>query len=63
MKLADDVTGGEVDLSEAVVEIRGEEDNLPGVVGDTVVSTMFAVPCWWSWKIVMLKSASAPSRV
>jgi hypothetical protein len=54
MKTADVVTSCKVDPHAAVVENSRDEHIVQRTESDTAASTMFAVPCWWSWKTAML---------
>jgi hypothetical protein len=54
MKTADVVTPCKVDLHRAVVENSCDQRIERRAESDTAASTMFAVPCWWSWKTAIL---------
>jgi hypothetical protein len=55
MKEANAVTHTHLYRSGALAEIRSSEAMQRDPDSDAAASTMFAVPCWWSWKTAMLE--------
>jgi hypothetical protein len=57
MKEDDVVTPHRIDANRPALESPSDGQVLRRVESDTAASTMFTVPCWWSWNAAMLERA------